>query len=263
MTSAVLDDIAALALVAVIVPIAAGGGFPGSMDLLLILLKVVGFFVIVTLLGGWLFPLTSRSGQRWNLKSLLAFEGGHYATLILMLFALVVGLLAHALGFHPAVGAYMAGLILREEYFSKDGEETQMAYSGVKSVLDNVAFVWIGPVFFVLLGAQMKFDADLLIDVIPETLALTGALIFAQVTSASLAARYTGNMDFASSLMIGFGMLGRAELAFVVMDIAYVQNQILTDQAFYTLMFTAFWLNILVPLTIRWWKPYYMARPGA
>jgi len=156
-----------------------------------------------------------------------------------MLFALVIGLLAHALGFHPAVGAYMAGLILREEYFSKDGEETQMAYSGIKSVLDNVAFVWIGPVFLVLLGAQMKFDADLFIDVIPETLALTGALIFAQVTSAALAARYTGNMDF-----------------------AYVQNQILTDQAFYTLMFTAFWLNMLVPLTIRWWKPYYMARKG-
>lgn len=76
MTSAVLDDIAALALVAVIVPIAAGGGFPGTTDLLLILLKVVGFFVIVTLLGGWLFPLISRNGQTWNLKSLLAFEGG-------------------------------------------------------------------------------------------------------------------------------------------------------------------------------------------
>ena len=70
--------------------------------------------------------------------------------------------------------------------------------------------------------------------------------------------RYTGNMNFAASLMIGFGMLGRAELAFVVMDIAYVQNPILTDHAFYTLMFTAFWLNIAVPLSIRWWKPYYL-----
>lgn len=133
-----------------------------------------------------------------------------------------------------------------------------MAYSGIKNVLDNVAFVWIGPVFFVLLGAQMKFDLSLIIDLIPETLTLTIALIVAQVTSATLAARYTGNMNFAASLMIGFGMLGRAELAFMVMDIAYVQNQISTDHAFYTLMFTAFWLNIAVPLTIRWWKPYYL-----
>lgn len=50
--------------------------------------------------------------------------------------------------------------------------------------------------------------------------------------------------------------LGRAELAFVVMDIAYVQNNILTDTAFYTLMVTAFFMNISVPLSIRLWKPY-------
>ena len=54
--------------------------------------------------------------------------------------------------------------------------------------------------------------------------------------------------------MIGFGMLGRAELAFVVMDIAYVQHNIMNTESFYTLMFTAFLLNISVPLTIRWWK---------
>jgi hypothetical protein len=44
----------------------------------------------------------------------------------------------------------------------------------------------------------------------------------------------------------------------VVLDIAYVQNQILSDEAFYTLMFTAFWLNVAVPLSIRWWKPFYL-----
>jgi len=54
-------------------------------------------------------------------------------------------------------------------------------------------------------------------------------------------------------------MLGRAELAFVVMDIAYVQNQILSREAFYTLMFSAFCLNVAVPVTIRLWKPYYTA----
>ena len=57
--------------------------------------------------------------------------------------------------------------------------------------------------------------------------------------------------------MIGFGMLGRAELAFVVMDIGYVQNNVITTEAFYTLMATAFFLNISVPLLIKWWKPYY------
>ncbi len=61
-----------------------------------------------------------------------------------------------------------------------------------------------------------------------------------QIVSAALAARYTGDFSFEESMMIGFGMLGRAELAFVVMDIAYVQNDIFTTEVFYTLMFTAF-----------------------
>ena len=84
---------------------------------------------------------------------------------------------------------------------------------------------------------------------VPATVA-TSAL-----ASAGLAARYTGSFSWAESWLIGFGMLGRAELAFVVMDIAYTQRQIINKEMFYTLMATAFCLNVAVPLTIRWWKP--------
>jgi hypothetical protein len=41
------------------------------------------------------------------------------------------------------------------------------------------------------------------------------------------------------------------------MDIAYVEHDILTTEVFYTLMFTAFWLNVAVPITLTLWKPYY------
>jgi Kef-type K+ transport system membrane component KefB len=84
-----------------------------------------------------------------------------------------------------------------------------------------------------------------------------GIFVF-QVTSAGLAARYTSGMNRAESIMIGFGMLGRAELAFVVMDIAYVQHSILNAEAFFTLMMTAFCLNILVPVSIGLWRPVYL-----
>ena len=84
-----------------------------------------------------------------------------------------------------------------------------------------------------------------------------GIFVF-QVTSAALAARYTSGMKRAASIMIGFGMLGRAELAFVVIDIAYVQHNILNTEAFFTLMVTAFLLNILVPVCIGLWRPVYL-----
>ncbi len=41
-----------------------------------------------------------------------------------------------------------------------------------------------------------------------------------------------------ASLSIAFGMLAGTELAFVVIDIAYVQHHIFTDEVFCTLMFT-------------------------
>ena len=51
------------------------------------------------------------------MQNYLTFDRGRYATLAILLVALVVGLLAHVFGFHPAVVAYMAGLIVREEHF--------------------------------------------------------------------------------------------------------------------------------------------------
>lgn len=266
MTSAVLDDIGSLAMVAVLVQIATGGTTPDPQSIALIVGKVIAFFVIVTIVGAWIFPHQTTGWLRrfphifhWiSAKQLLSVGGGDHSPLVVLLLALSAGLIAHLFGFHPAIGAYMAGLILKEEYFDRRSERD--AYQDTKKIVDSIAYSWIGPVFFVTLGAKLVFDWDTFVAVIPQTVALTTALIVAQISSAGLAARYTGGMDWRSSLMIGFGMLGRAELAFVVMDIAYAQHQIINAEAFYTLMFTAFWLNVSVPLTIRWWKPYYLAR---
>lgn len=259
MSSALLDDIASLALVAVMIPSVTGSGMQGGSELALIVGKIVVFFVIVWIASAWLLPHEPRGWVRHvpiigrvGIRHALAFEGGRYATLAALIIALAAGLLAYYFGFHPAVGAYMAGLILREEYFERKAEFD--SYLDTRRILDNVAFSWVGPVFFVQLGTQLIFDWDIVASVVPQTIAMTMGLIVAQVSSAGLAARYTSSLDWPESLLVGLGMLGRAELAFVVMDIAYVQNEILNTEAFYTLMFTAFWLNVSVPISINLWK---------
>jgi len=264
MTSAVLEDISSLVLVAILVPITTGGGSVSAADVAWIVFKAIGFFGIVTLIGSWLLPhklegLAARIPfiRKYGIRHLLHIAEGEHSTLIVLTLALSVGLIAHGLGFHPAVGAFMAGLVLKEEYFHLKGRVRGKYYEQTKAIVDNVAFSWIGPVFFVNLGTKLIFDWDIFVSVIPHTFVLTTGMILAQVSSSGLAARYTGNFTSGESLMIGFGMLGRAELAFVVLDIAYVQHQILSTPAFYTLMFTAFWLNVAVPVTIAWWKPYY------
>jgi len=261
MTSAVLDDIGSLALVAVLVPIAIGRGPIDAAQIGLIVGKAVVFFLAVSALGAWLFPHEVRGWMRriplvrtYGVKHLLAF--GRHSTQTVLLLALSGGLLAYYFGFHPAIGAYMAGLILKEEYFSRADEKG--SYADTKRIIDNAAFSWIGPVFFVELGTKLIFDWSILLSVIPHIAVMVTSVFVAQFVSAALAARFTGGMNWAGSVLIGFGMLGRAELAFVVLNIAYVQNSILSTEAFYTLMATAFFLNILVPITTTLWRPYYL-----
>jgi len=277
MTSALLDDIGALIMVAILVPVATGTGELTMLGLAVTASKAVVFFLIVTLIGAWIFPQGPLEFLR-NLPVLrsvrmryyLTFDEGRYATLAILLAALVVGLLAHYFGFHEAVGAYMAGLIVREEHFLPKGRasyddqalEHEHIYAKTKHIVDDAAFCWIGPVFFVDLGAKILFDWNLLVEVLPYAVTMVLGIATTQIVSAGLAAKYTSGMSAAESLMIGFGMLGRAELAFVVMDIAYVQNDILPVQAFFTLMITAFFLNILVPVSISWWRPHYLRAIG-
>lgn len=274
MTSALLDDIGALVMVAIVVPVATGAESLTLAAMAATAGKAVLFFVIVTFIGIWIFP---RGPMAWlqklpvlrvlSMQSYLTFDRGRYATLAILLAALVVGLLAHLFGFHPAVGAYMAGLIVREEHFQlkrrkrESGKrlDTENVYKETKRIVDDAAFCWIGPIFFVDLGAKILFDWDLLINVLPYAAAMTVGIAVIQVLSAGIAARYTGRMNFEESVMIGFGMLGRAELAFVVIDIAYVQHSLLPTEAFFTLMITAFVLNVMVPVTITWWRPRYLA----
>ncbi len=265
MTSAVLDDVASLALVALMIPIVTGQGDTTVTGLALILGKVFLFFGLVVIAEIWIFPLAPKGLigrlpliRQFGVRDIISFDEGKHATLVVLLLALAVGILAHHLGFHPAIGAYMAGLLMRREYFLVDEERD--AHKQTHAIIDNAAFSWIGPVFFVQLGTELIFDPAIVSAVLVPSLVMVVGLAIAQVTSAGLAARYTGGMDWPSSLLVGFGMLGRAELAFVVINLGYVEHRILSTEAFYMLMFAAFCLNVLVPVSIAFWKAKVLPR---
>jgi len=272
MTSAILDDVASLAAVAILIPMATGEAELTLIGVSAILIKAVLFFAVITLFELIIFPHDSNlaifrvypSLKKFGMRGFIRISNGEHATLVVLLTALLISLLSYQFGFHPAVGAYMAGLIIKQEYFrfhphpeSDVSDKEDMNYHETKKIVDNVAFSWIGPVFFVELGTKITFDMDILVSVVPHVITLTLGILVAQIISATISARFTGNFQWHESIMIGFGMLGRAELAFVVMDIGYVQNNVITTEAFYTLMATAFFLNVSVPVLIKWWKPYF------
>jgi Kef-type K+ transport system membrane component KefB len=172
--------------------------------------------------------------------------------------AMASGALADGFGFHPAIGAYLVGLFLKKEYFLFDDDESgDEQYRDSKLVIDHMAFTIFGPIFFVNLGAKIVFDPSIFSDVWLHIVVLFSSVLVLQILSATIAARYTGGYEWHESIMIGVGMLGRAELAFIVIDIAYTEHRIFTEEQFYTLIIATFLLNISVALLIDFWKPYY------
>ena len=281
MTAAVVDDILSLIGVAIIVPLALVAIKSGNSmaidwsNIGFITLKVILFFAIVLIIGLFAFPertpkkLKPKSTLLQKLdfyltklfvpisiKRLLLLYSGEFTPLIMVFLALGMGALADIFGFHPAIGAYFAGLFLKKEYFLFDTKEDKV-YKQSKFVMDNLAFTIFGPIFFVNLGSKIVLDFSIISNIWWQVLVLFVLVFVFQILSAALAARFTGKYEWHDSVMIGLGMLGRAELAFIVINIAYTEHHIFNEAQFETLIFATFLLNISVPLVINWWKPYY------
>jgi Kef-type K+ transport system membrane component KefB len=281
MTAAVVDDILSLIGLSILIPIvlsSTGMAEANSVDInqiLLVMLKVVIFFAVIGFIGLVLFPdsLATEKNKSHGIffslavvirrvtgiKKLLITHNGKFTPLIMIALALTFGAIADFFGFHPAIGAYFAGLFLKGEYFTvKINNRLKSHQEEAKMVINHLAFTIFGPIFFVMLGTKLLFDIEILYSVLLPIIVLFISVLILQVVSASLAARFTGKYEWYQSVMIGLGMLGRAELAFIVINIAYTQNHIINIEQFYILIATLFLLNITVPTAIKWWKPYYL-----
>jgi len=283
MTAAIVDDILSLIGVAIIVPLAisaskTGGGITlDIVSLFWILAKVVIFFTIIVTVGMLAFPEKvppklpenptlmqkidyhlTKYFVTFHIRRFLTLYHGEFTPLLMIFIAMASGTLADIFGFHPAIGAYMAGLFLKKDYFLFNEQSKQnKQYKESKSVIDHVAFTIFGPIFFVNLGMKIIFDTEIVGGIILHVLILYLLVLLLQILSAAGAAKFTGGYRWHESIMIGFGMLGRAELAFIVIDIAYTEHGIFNKAQFYALIFATFLLNISVPILINWWKPYY------
>jgi len=282
MSAAVVDDILSLIGLAIMIPIAINttGEHAGSIELsevALIAFKVLLFFAIISFIGIVLFPDSLKNEKNkkhgalflaavrirkyLGIRQLLTAYSGKFTPLVMILTAFVFGAIADKFGFHPAIGAYFAGLFLREEYFVIENDsEMRSNKREAEFVINHLAYTIFGPIFFVELGTKLLFDFSIVVEILPAVFTLFIAVLVFQVLSAAFAARFSGGYKWYQSVMVGLGMLGRAELAFIVIDIAYAENHILNLEQFYVLIFAIFMLNLTVPLAIKWWEPYYMGR---
>ncbi len=180
---------------------------------------------------------------------------------LLLLFGL--SWLAYSMGLHPAIGAYLTGLILHAEMYRKgkiDEIKNQQIIvdHGNLSVFFYFAQEWIGPMFFIYLGSQLITDWSKAWIIILEAI-IAGIIISSfQFITAYYGGRKTAKLPKHDSILLGFGMLPRDVLAFVVLGIAVDAGIINQNGNFViTIVLTVLAMNILSSLGLLWYKPKY------
>lgn len=223
----VVDDLLTLVFLGLVIGMVNGNG-ADPLTLALTLGKAIFFLGAVIAVGHWLYP---------KMREPFKDRHGKVFTFLLIL-ALGFGLIAQAMGLHLIVGAYMAGL-----FFSKKVAIPEI-FKRVEDRLHGLAYSFLGPIFFISLGFHVTFDA-VTGQGLWFVLALTGALIVAQVVSAGGMAKLL-DMSWMEALTVGIGMCGRAEMAFVLIAMGLTLG-VFDAQVFSVLIFTAFLLNLFTP----------------
>jgi Kef-type K+ transport system membrane component KefB len=163
MGAAVMDDIIVLFMLAVVTDIVV----TGSVDPFHIALTSI---FSILFLSGAIFMGLKLAPLLGYYTTHMKVEGRKLAMAIV--FCLLLSYIANLIGLATIVGAFAAGLILREVRFRdlKGGEH------GMQEILRPASFIFV-PIFFLLIGMQIKLELFYDLHVLKVSLAITLAAI--------------------------------------------------------------------------------------
>jgi Kef-type K+ transport system membrane component KefB len=228
--AAIIDDVLSLSVFSAMLGVANGNGFsPAAM--VIQLLKVAAFFGGSIFVGMRLYPkLSSHFSSR-------EAKGFTFALIV----ALVFGIMAEFAGLHIIIGAYMAGLFVREGIVNRE------LLQKIEDRFVSITYGFLGPIFFVSLSFHMTFD------VFSTHLGLIAVLllvaILAKLAGAGLGA-LQGGMNTTEAAVISFAMNGRGAVELIIASIG-LQAGIIDDTIFSILVVIAFVTTLFPPVSLH------------
>jgi Kef-type K+ transport system membrane component KefB len=154
--------------------------------------------------------------------------------------ALFFGVLAEMAGLHIILGAYMAGLFVREGIVSKE------LFQKINDRFISITYGFLGPIFFVSLSFHITFtvlQTHLLLLIVLLIAAITGKLVGAG-TGALM-----GGMNKGEAMVVGSAMNGRGAVELIIASIG-LEMAIINDTYFSILVIIAFITTLLPPLSL-------------
>lgn len=191
--AAVIDDILGIIALTIITSLA-----DSSIKVWIILLKIVGFFVFVGVIGVLFYKFFSK----WSDKSEVGLQRH---VIVALVFCLLMAYAAEAFfGVADITGAYLAGIVIsltqKEKYIS--------------SRFNTLSYLYLSPIFFASIGLKVVLP-KMSCAIIAFSAILTIVAILTKVVGCGLGAKlchYTNH----ESVQIGVGMISRGEVALIV-----------------------------------------------
>ena len=221
--AAIIDDIIALILFSLALNLAETGSFE-YITLMTLLLKVCAFFVVVIWGGSLISPYANRVIHIKN--------KGFTLTLII---ALLMGLVAEAIGLHMIIGAFLAGLFIREEVLD------EKVFAKIEDRIYGMSYSFFGPIFFASLAFHLDFSAfhsAPLFMIAVVGVAILGKILGSWMVTVCL------KMKTIESLAIGLALNNRGAVELIVASIG-LQMGIIDQDIFSILIIMAFTTTVI------------------
>lgn len=241
--AAIADDILSLIGLSILLGLAKTGSVQFG-ELLIIMLKVTGFFGMTILLGQFVIPkITGRLHDR---------EGTAFT--FAMTAALTMAFLAESVGLHLIIGAFLAGQFVRKEIIDRD------LYLRISDRFYGLSYGFLVPIFFASLSFHLHFYWSF--SFIAFAVILILVAIIGKVVGCG-AGYMLVKRNPREALIIGFGMNGRGAVEIVVASVVLklskelisgnvIAEPLLTHEQFSALILMAFVTTMIAPVTLKW-----------
>ena len=232
MAGALFSDIAALIVFAAVLGLAATGTIAVG-GITLAIVKAAVFLVGTWIIGTRVFPIIGTRLTKRNADAALV-------TFVTVLAGLAFAAAADAAGLHAILGAFLAGLYIRE------GVLPHNHLSAVEGRMKGMSVGLLAPVFFVTAGFNVSFDV---FREAPVLLVLV--IVFATVGKILGTAVFylpTG-YGFREGLAVGAGMNGRGAVEIIVAELALAAG-LIDATVFSILVFMAIATTATVPILL-------------
>lgn len=205
------------------------------LGILLVLLKAVGFFGVTAWIGMRVFPLFGKLFRK------LGFTERTTNFTLVIFVGLVFAEMAEVAGLHSIIGAFIAGLFIREEVLQRKVSHD------VSGLVRDVSLGFLAPVFFV--SAGFKVDISVMWTDPAMLGALVGVAILAKIIGTWVFYVPTGH-GWREGLAVGAGMNGQGAVAIIIAEIGF-ELGLVNAQIYSVLVLMAFFTTALEPLLIK------------